>query len=175
MAALPTNMLIYNILVTLNLVSDKEANLYLASKMNPLSNFKTYCSTLKMFKLDMRNSADKVRLFLLSLRIQCDNQTYLGLNKVLQNLARGTNSRSRRGKERMSVGGSSSVPLSSGAGNASLASMNAVTLGRSDGRERVNEGGGGPRSATDRPVSGTRSSSPSGNRMAAGRSRLRKT
>lgn len=94
---------------------------------------------------------------------------------VLQNLARGTNSRSRRGKERMSVAGSSSAPLSSGAGNTSQTSMNSAALGRSDGRERVSEGGNGPRSSTDRPGNGTRSSSPTGARMAAGRSRLRKT
>lgn len=95
--------------------------------------------------------------------------------QVLQNLARGTNSRSRRGKERMSVAGSSSAPLSSGAGNTSQTSMNSAALGRSDGRERVSEGGNGPRSSTDRPGNGTRSSSPTGARMAAGRSRLRKT
>ncbi|KAJ2964700.1 hypothetical protein NQZ79_g484 [Umbelopsis isabellina] len=89
--------------------------------------------------------------------------------------ARGTNSRGRRGKERMSVAGSSSAPLSSGAGNTSHTSMNAAALGRSDGRERVSEGSGGPRSATDRPGNGTRSSSPTGGRMAVGRSRLRKT
>lgn len=93
---------------------------------------------------------------------------------VLQNLARGTNSRSRRGKERMSTG-PSSAPLSGGYSNLSQATPNINTLlNRSDGRDRVLESSSGPRSTQERQNSATRSSSPPGGRI-AGRSRLRKT
>ncbi|GAB5587454.1 hypothetical protein Unana1_02354 [Umbelopsis nana] len=94
--------------------------------------------------------------------------------QVLQNLARGTNSRSRRGKERMSTG-PSSAPLSGGYSNLSQATPNINTLlNRSDGRDRVLESSSGPRSTQERQNSATRSSSPPGGRI-AGRSRLRKT